>query len=94
MKMAQSANTPERSTILGNKTIATAVRYILMLLLALVLFGIILALSGKNPIQAIVDIFQSTFGSAYGFSEVIVAMVPMLITAVAVAIPSTSNSSM
>ena len=59
-----------------------------MLLLALLLFGIILALSGKNPILAIVDIFRSTLGSSYGFSEVIVAMVPMVITAVAVAIPS------
>ncbi len=60
----------------------------LMLLLALVLFGVILLLSGKNPIQAYVDIFRSTLGSPYGFSEVIVAMVPMVITAVAVALPS------
>lgn len=59
-----------------------------MLLLALVLFGVILLLSGKNPIQAYIDIFRSTLGSSYGFSEVIVAMVPMVITAVAVAIPS------
>ncbi len=86
--MLQPANSPKRSTILSNKTITAALRYILMLLLALGLFGIILALSGKNPIQAIADIFRSTFGSSYGFSEVIVAMVPMVITAVAVAIPS------
>jgi len=60
----------------------------MMLILALVLFGIILLLSGKNPIQSYIDIFRSTLGSSYGFSEVIVAMVPMLITAVAVAIPT------
>jgi ABC-type uncharacterized transport system permease subunit len=32
--------------------------------------------------------FSSTLGSAYGFSEVLVAMIPMLITALAVALPS------
>lgn len=63
-------------------------RYGLMLLLALVLFGVILLLSGKNPILSYADIFRSTLGSRYGFSEVIVAMIPMLITAVAVALPS------
>jgi simple sugar transport system permease protein len=73
---------------MSNKTIAAALQYLLMLLLALALFGIILALSGKDPLQAIWDIFRSTLGSTYGFSEVIVAMVPMIITAVAVAIPS------
>ena len=73
---------------MSQTTFKAALRYLLMLLLALVLFGIILTLSGKNPLQAILDIFRSTLGSAYGFSEVIVAMVPMVITAVAVAIPS------
>ena len=86
--MTQSTNSPERQTMMSNKTISAALRYVLMLLLALVLFGAILALSGKNPIQAIADIFRSTFGNSYGFSEVIVAMVPMVVTAVAVAIPS------
>ena len=63
-------------------------RYLALLTLALALFGVILLLSGKNPIQSYVDIFRSTLGSSYGFSEVLVAMVPMLITAVAVALPS------
>jgi len=86
--MAQPTETPKRKTFMGQKTITAALRYILMLLLSLVLFGIILALAGKNPIQATIDIFRSTLGSSYGISEVIVAMVPMVITAVAVAIPS------
>jgi ABC-type uncharacterized transport system permease subunit len=45
-------------------------------------------ISGKDPIQSYQDIFRSTLGSAYGFSEVIVTMIPMLITALAVALPS------
>ena len=73
---------------MSQKTANAALRYVLTLLLALVLFGIILLLSGKNPIQSYIDILRSTLGSSYGFSEVIVAMVPMLITAVAVALPS------
>ena len=65
-----------------------AARYGLMVLLVLLLFGIILLISGKDPIQSYKDIFTSTLGSAYGFSEVIVAMTPILITAMAVALPS------
>jgi general nucleoside transport system permease protein len=86
--MLQSTETPKRTPFLSRKPVSSALRYLLMLLLALVIFGIILLLSGKNPIQAYIDIFRSTLGSKYGFSEVIVAMIPMVITAVAVAIPS------
>ena len=51
--MTQSTETPKRTTIVEPvKRSAAALRYLLMLLLALVLFGIILLLSGKNPIQA------------------------------------------
>lgn len=63
-------------------------RYVMMTLLALLLFGFILLVTGKDPLQSYKDIFTSTLGSAYGFSEVLVAMIPMLITALAVAVPS------
>ena len=43
---------------------------------------------GKNPLKAYVDIFSSTLGSAYGFSEILVKMIPLVLTAVAVAVPS------
>ena len=64
-----------------------AIRYCLMFLLAFLLFGLILFIFGKDPIQSYKEIFTSTLGSPYGFSEVIVAMIPMLITALAVALP-------
>jgi simple sugar transport system permease protein len=64
------------------------VRYLLMILFAFLMFGLILLISGKDPLQSYKDIFSSTLGSAYGFSEVIVAMIPMLITALAVGLPS------
>jgi simple sugar transport system permease protein len=69
------------------KMLNDAVQYLLMFLLAFLLFGLILLIFGKDPIQSYKDIFTSTLGSTYGFSEVIVAMIPMLITALAVALP-------
>jgi ABC-type uncharacterized transport system permease subunit len=74
--------------VFPSRSLNTVVRYVLMILLALLLFGFILLLSGKDPIQSYKDIFSSTLGSAYGFSEVLVAMIPMLMTALAVALPS------
>ncbi len=69
------------------KILNLVVRYLLMFLLAFLLFGLILLIFGKNPIHSYKDIFSSTLGSTYGFSEVLVAMIPMLITALAVAVP-------
>lgn len=69
------------------KMLNDVVRYVLLFLLAFLLFGLILLIFGKDPIQSYKDIFTSTLGSTYGFSEVIVAMIPMLITALAVALP-------
>ena len=63
-------------------------RYVFMVLVVLVLFGLILLISGKDPLQSYRDIFRATFGSAAGFSEVLVAMTPILFTALAVALPS------
>ncbi len=64
------------------------IRYAQIVLVVLLLFGIILLISGEDPIQSYIDIFKATFGSAYGFSEVIVGMTPILFTALAVALPS------
>ena len=69
------------------KMLKTIIRYSIIFVLALLLFGLILLIFGKDPIQSYKEIFFSTLGSSYGFSEVIVAMIPMLITALAVALP-------
>lgn len=58
-----------------------------MFLLTMLIFGLILLIFGKDPIGSYKDTFTATFGSFHGFSEVIVAMIPILITALAVAIP-------
>ncbi len=70
------------------KILEAFTRYSMMVFVVLLLFGIILLISGKDPIQSYRDILTSTFGSRRGFSEVIVTMTPMLITALAVALPT------
>ena len=84
------SNPPNRrgAASVGAGLARIALRYGAMTLLAFVLFGLILLVSGKDPIQSYRDIFVSTLGSAYGFSEVVVAMTPLLLTALAVALPS------
>lgn len=76
------------SALSGSKAIPVIIRYGLMILLAFLIFAGILVISGKDPIASYRDLFAATLGSSYGFSEVIVAMIPILLTALAVALPS------
>src|SRR4030042_6432002 len=86
--MAQQINTIPRKTGIQNWIENTFTRYLFMIVLSFLLFGLLLLLIGKDPIQSYKVIFSSTLGSAYGFSEVLVAMTPVLLTALAVALPS------
>jgi len=63
-------------------------RYAMILAVALIAYAVVLLLAGKDPIKAYVDTFSFTMGSRYGFSEVLVRMIPLLLTAIAVALPS------
>jgi ABC-type uncharacterized transport system permease subunit len=86
--MPQIPESKKKFTPILQGIINFLVRYGLMIVIAFLLFGIILWISGADPIQSYRDIFTSTLGSSYGFSEVIVAMSPMLLNALAVALPS------
>jgi simple sugar transport system permease protein len=86
--MSKTVELVARFPVVRQKALQTVLRYLLMILFAFLMFGLILLISGKDPIQSYKDMFRATFGSTYGFSEVIVAMTPMLITAIAVAIPA------
>jgi simple sugar transport system permease protein len=85
--MTKLAETVNRFPYGGQKVLQTVARYLLMILLAFIMFGLILLIAGKDPLASYKDIFSSTLGSSRGFSEVIVSMIPMLITALAVALP-------
>ena len=72
----------------GDRWLSVMVRFGGLFLVALGAFALVLLVFGKNPIKAYVDIFANTVGSAYGFSEVLVKMIPLTLTAVAVALPA------
>lgn len=63
-------------------------RYFVLVLIVLIGFGVVLILAGKDPLQAYADIFDQTLTTPYGLSEVFVRMIPLILTAVAVAIPA------
>lgn len=86
--MSQS-NKPKLSFAeIGQRLFHGVIRYGFTIFLAMILFGVILLLRGANPIASYRELFRSTLGSFYGFSEVIVTMIPILLTALAVALPS------
>lgn len=72
----------------GQDRAAGLLRLVLLFGLAFVVFALVLLAAGKNPLRAYADIFESTLFSAYGFSEVLVKMIPLLLTALAVAVPA------
>jgi simple sugar transport system permease protein len=86
--MSQIPDTQDRPVSSGERLKSAVIRYSVVAAVAFLTFSIILLISGKDPILSFRDIFTSTLGSAYGFSEVIVTMTPLLLTALAVAIPS------
>ena len=67
---------------------APALRYLASTFEVLVVFGIVLLVAGKDPLRAYADTLRFTFGNAYGFSELLVRVIPLLLTAAAVALPA------
>ena len=56
--------------------------------LALAVFAVFLAASGHNPIAALADAWSGVIGNPYGLSQVGAAMIPLVLTALATAIPA------
>ena len=54
-------------------------------------FGIVLLLAGKHPLQAYADTTKFVLGTLEGFTELFVRMGPLVLAAVAVAIPARIN---
>src|SRR3984893_9817980 len=68
--------------------LAAGLRFALIALIAFGAFAALLAVVGKDPLKAYLDTILYVFGNAYGFSELVVRMIPLLFTAVAVALPA------
>lgn len=58
------------------------------LILAMIVFGVVLLLFGKDPLRAYTDIFNTTLGSSYGLSEALVKLIPLVFCALAVLLPA------
>jgi len=86
--MGGKDNPVSRALKLQDGWLANGVRFGGLFVIALIAFALVLLIFGKNPIRAYGDIFSNTLGSAYGFSEVLVRMIPLTLTAVAVALPA------
>jgi len=67
---------------------AQAKAFALAALVAITVFALLLAAAGKDPLRAYADTLVYVFGNAYGFSELLVRMTPLVFTAVAVALPA------
>jgi len=65
-----------------------AARAAITILLVLGVFSALLWAMGKDPIRAYGDTFRYSLGNYRGFSEVLVRAIPLLLTALAVALPS------
>jgi simple sugar transport system permease protein len=63
-------------------------RAIVVALVALAVFAVVLLVDGKDPLRAYRDTLVYVFGNTYGFSELLVRMTPLLLTSIAVALPS------
>jgi ABC-type uncharacterized transport system permease subunit len=67
---------------------ARAKAFALVAAVALAVFATLLIAAGKDPVKAYVDTLTYVFGNAYGFSELLVRMIPLMLTAVAAALPA------
>ncbi|QYR24060.1 ABC transporter permease [Paenibacillus sp. sptzw28] len=53
-----------------------------------ILFALFLLLVGANPLEIYITMIRSSFGDSYGFGEVVVKTTPILLTALATALPA------
>ncbi len=86
--MAAKADSFPRSPVRLSGWFQPLARDAVIILVVLVAFSAVLLMAGKDPLRAYADVFSQTLGTPYGISEVLVRMIPLILTAVAVAIPA------
>jgi general nucleoside transport system permease protein len=79
---------PPDGTTLWRLLSARAGGFAFVSLIALGAFSALLIAAGKDPFKAYADTVVYVFGNAYGFSELLVRMTPLVLTAVAAALPA------
>jgi simple sugar transport system permease protein len=88
----QAAPTLERGAVLPellrSRNVSDVARFIAALLVALMGFALVLLIQGRNPVEAYTDMLSATLGTPFGRSEVIVKAIPLVLCALAVALPA------
>ncbi|AYG63126.1 ABC transporter permease [Rhizobium jaguaris] len=69
----------------ASPAIAFAAR-IAAILLALVFTGIVLAITGANPLELASEVIDSSFGSSFGLQDLGVLLIPLILTGLSVAV--------
>ena len=54
---------------------------------ALILFGIFIALTGRNPFEVYYQMYRGSFGTAFSFQNTLIRAAPLMLTALATALP-------
>lgn len=76
----------------GNKRILVSLVAILLpLVLGMVMFGGFLLVTGRDPVSTMIAVFAGAFGSAVGILETLTRATPLLLCALAAAIPAKSG---
>jgi simple sugar transport system permease protein len=74
--------------LLRSPRVAGPSRFVAALVVALVGFALVLLLQGRNPVDAYISMLSATLGTAFGRSEVGVKAIPLMLCALAVAVPA------
>ena len=78
----------DRGALLRSPRVLSTLRFLLAVGAALVGFGLVLLIQGRNPVDAYTNLFATTLGTAFGRSEVLVKVIPIMLCALAVTVPA------
>lgn len=80
---------PERTRVVDwHRVGAVTLRWTAAILGALAIFSVLLVAKGSSPTEVFVDMWISTFGRAKSVEEIIIKMAPIVLAALAVAVPA------
>jgi general nucleoside transport system permease protein len=76
------------STKLWAQPVERVKSFLVVATFALAAFTMLLVIADKDPLEAYKDTLYYVFGNSYGFSELVVRIIPVMLTAVAAALPA------
>ncbi|MDP7620227.1 MAG: ABC transporter permease [Dehalococcoidia bacterium] len=86
--MASVSAVPGAAWLTADGAIQMLLRTVIAIVAAFLIFGVFMAVTGRDPLEVYGKVFQGTLGSKIGLSEVGVRMIPFVLTALATALPA------